>query len=228
VSAQSRADILQEVATYLLRQPATYPLRVAIDGRTASGKTRFADDLSGAVRGLDAGREVIRTSIDGFHNPRAVRYARGRHSPEGYYRDARNLMAVTDCLLAPLSPSGSRVYRTEVWDLAGDSASAAPEMTASPDAILIVDGTFLARPELAGYWDVHIFLDVSAETCLERGRERDMAAGADRGTAEAAYRDRYLPAFALYETEAGPLDTADFLILMERFDAPEIRRRPPP
>jgi uridine kinase len=31
------------------------------------------------------GCPVIRTSIDGFHRPKAERYLRGRHSAEGYY-----------------------------------------------------------------------------------------------------------------------------------------------
>ncbi len=62
-----------------------YHLRVAVDGRTASGKTTLADELGVAVEA--AGRPVVRTSIDGFHRPRAERHARGRYSAEGYYHD---------------------------------------------------------------------------------------------------------------------------------------------
>jgi hypothetical protein len=56
----------------------------------------------------DKGRPVIRTSIDGFHRPKAERYARGRYSAEGYYYDARDLAAIKALLLAPLGPGGDR------------------------------------------------------------------------------------------------------------------------
>src|SRR5437763_14570660 len=86
------------------------PLRVAVDGRTASGKTTLSDELAALIRDLD--RPVIRTSIDGFHRPQAERYARGRYSAQGYYHDARDLAAIVTLLLAPLGRGGDRRYRT--------------------------------------------------------------------------------------------------------------------
>jgi putative protein kinase ArgK-like GTPase of G3E family len=41
-----------------------HPLRVGIDGRSAAGKTTFADELAAALRGR--GREVLRASLDDF------------------------------------------------------------------------------------------------------------------------------------------------------------------
>src|SRR5882757_9857660 len=93
-------------------------VRVAIDGRTASGKTTFADELAVAIGKLH--RETIRTSIDGFHRPKAERYARGRLSAEGYYHDARDLPAIMTFLLAPLGPGGNCLYRTASFDLDND------------------------------------------------------------------------------------------------------------
>jgi len=46
----------------------------------------LADVLAAPLARL--GRPVIRASIDGFHNPGAIRYARGKFSPEGYYFDS--------------------------------------------------------------------------------------------------------------------------------------------
>ncbi|WP_202409273.1 hypothetical protein [Deinococcus xianganensis] len=66
--------------------------RVAVDGVDGAGKTALADELAGRVRAL--GRPVVRVSIDGFHQPRAARYARGRTSPEGFYRDSYDLAAL--------------------------------------------------------------------------------------------------------------------------------------
>ena len=46
----------------------------------------FADELAAVLR--DRGHTVIRASVDGFHNPREIRYQRGRQSPAGYYLDS--------------------------------------------------------------------------------------------------------------------------------------------
>jgi uridine kinase len=49
-----------------------HPIRVAVDGRDAVGKTTLADELAERLRLADC--EVIRASIDGFHRPRTERY----------------------------------------------------------------------------------------------------------------------------------------------------------
>jgi hypothetical protein len=111
----TRARVLDELAASVASISLGRPVRVAIDGRTASGKTTLADELAALLTAR--GRPVIRTSIDGFHRPKAERYARGRTSPEGYYYDSRDLDAVTRLLLAPLGPGGDRRYRTASFDL---------------------------------------------------------------------------------------------------------------
>jgi uridine kinase len=187
-----------------------HPVRVAIDGRTASGKTTLADELAALLAGQ--GRSVIRTSIDGFHRPRAERYARGRYSADGYYHDARDLPAVVALLLAPLGPEGDRRYRTASFDLDADEPVTQEPETAIEDAILIVDGTFLQRSELRDHWDVALFVRTSAETAQARGLGRD----ADKLGGEAAARDlyakRYCPAFVLYEQLAEPEARCDLII----------------
>src|SRR4051812_47502534 len=97
-------DVLTEVAERMERLHLGYSVRVAVDGRTASGKTTLADELAALL--AETGRVVIRTAIDGFHRQRPERCARGRHSAEGYYYDARDLPAIVALLLAPLGPFG--------------------------------------------------------------------------------------------------------------------------
>src|SRR2546423_9715806 len=89
---------------------------------------------------------------DGFHRPKAKRYARGRNSPEGYFYDSRDLAAVMTLLLAPLGPAGDRRYRTGSFDLDADRPLRQEPKLAVPNAVLIVDGTFLQRPELRDGW----------------------------------------------------------------------------
>ena len=96
----------QDLLTYLAaritaRKERNKPLKVAIDGRSAAGKSTLADALALAL--IPSGLEVLRPSVDGFHHPRERRYRKGEFSAVGYYEDAYDYQAVIDCLLEPLS-----------------------------------------------------------------------------------------------------------------------------
>jgi uridine kinase len=206
----ARQTLLDGVAEAIDAVRIGHPLRVAVDGRTAAGKTTFADELALILR--NRGREVIRTSIDGFHRSRAQRYRRGRHSAVGYYEDARDLAAVNRYLLAPLGPNGDRRYRTATFDLSLDRPVDQTPIVAGIDDILIVDGTFLQRPELRDSWDVIIFLEVAEETAISRGAKRDAQLFGDEKAAEEMQRSRYQAAFKIYEEKCEPLRCADIVI----------------
>lgn len=220
----SRAALLDDLAERIARLAPGTPVRIAIDGRTASGKTTLADELAIAIR--RHGREVIRTSIDGFHRPKAERYARGRFSAEGYYHDARDLCAIMTLLLAPLGPGGDRRYRTASFDLENDCPIAQDPLSACADAILIVDGTFLQRPELRDGWDLTIFVETSEQTAEARGVNRDTDRLGGRAAARQLYADRYKPAFVLYEQLCNPSEMADVSLNNDDLDRPRMRIRP--
>lgn len=78
-----RKQLLYELAQRIVATSPDRTVRVAIDGVDGSGKTTFADELGSFIAA--EGRSVIRASVDGFHNPKAVRYRLGRHSPEGFF-----------------------------------------------------------------------------------------------------------------------------------------------
>lgn len=178
----TRARVLDELANRIASISLGRPVRLAIDGRIGSGKTTLAAELAALL--VARGRPVIGTSIDGFHRPKAERYARGRTSPEGYYYDSRDLAAVTNLLLAPLGPGGSRQYRTASFDLENDRPLEQAAALAPPDAILIIDGTFLQRPELASGFDVTVYVTVADEIATARGnRTRRRPTRRERGRA---------------------------------------------
>jgi hypothetical protein len=60
----SREQVVGRVADHLIAQRPGHPLRVGIDGITASGKTTLARALAAAIR--QRGRPVIQLSMDGF------------------------------------------------------------------------------------------------------------------------------------------------------------------
>lgn len=182
------------------------PVLVGVDGVDGAGKTVLADELAAALRA--AGRTVVRASVDGFHRPRAERYARGRTSPEGFYRDSYDLDALRHHLLEPFGPGGSRRYRTAVRDVATDQPADVPEQTAPDDAVLVVDGIFLHRSALACAWDFSVFVDVPFETTFARMAVRDGCPADPGDPANARYRDGQL----LYLDEVGPADRATVVV----------------
>lgn len=213
--------LLSALADTVANTTSLWPIRVAIDGRTASGKTTLANELAASLRARS--QEVIRTSIDGFHRPKAERYARGRYSAEGYYYDARDLAAINALLLAPLGPGGDLWYRTASFDLQNDCPVEQNPQLASARAILIVDGTFLQRPELRDGWDLTIFVETSECVAEQRGIHRDVDHLRGMEAAQRLYADRYRPAFDLYERLCEPASSADFIFSNDDFDHPAIR-----
>ena len=222
-SQSLRPAVLGRLAEMISSLKFSRPVRVAIDGRTASGKTTFANELAAEI--ARSGRAVIRTSVDGFHMPKATRYARGRYSAEGYYLDARDLVAIRSLLLDPLGPGGDGQYRTASFDLENDTAIEQEPLAAASASILIVDGTFLQRPELVTGWDVTVFLDTSEDVSARRGVDRDAERLGGLQAARQLYAERYRPAFDLYERRCQPRSIADVVVDNNDIDRPRMSLR---
>jgi uridine kinase len=220
-----RANVLEQLAKLIALVKLPHPTRVAIDGRTGSGKTTFANELGKVLQ--DFGHDVIRTSIDGFHRPRSERYARGRLSPEGYYYDARDLAAIRNLLLDPLGAMGNRRYRTASFDLYADLALEQSPIEAASDAILVVDGTFLQRSDLRDGWDLTVFLETSEDVAEQRGLSRDLLnGGGDQALMRDLYAQRYRPAYKIYEKECRPVESADAVVKNDTIARPVLTVRP--
>ena len=205
-----RSRCLESLARQILRIERPHPVRVAIDGPDAAGKTTLADELAPMIE--RSGRPVIRASIDGFHRPRAERLARGPDSPAGYYLDSFDYEAVRAALLDPLGPGGDRTYRRMVFDYRVDEPAAALFETAAANAILIVDGIFLLRPELIGGWDFRVFVAVPFSETRRRAEARDAASIGSADAVKRRYDARYIPGQRLYFAVARPQEAADVVV----------------
>jgi uridine kinase len=190
--------------------PCSHPLRVAIDGSAAAGKTMLADELAISLR--DRGRAVIRASIEGFLRPRIERYRRGPESAQGCYEDSFHYERLRVELLRPLGESGSRLYRTEIYDRRTDLLVDSEQMEASADAILLFDGVFLLRPELVDAWDFRVFITVASEEIIRRARIRDAGVYGSPDDAERRFRARYLPSQQHYRGTIRPAELADVVL----------------
>lgn len=198
--APLRRDVMASIVEEILGNYRRGRIAIGVDGRTASGTSRFADDLAREFerRGL----ATARASFDDFLNPAAQRYERGRFSAEGFYRDAYAYDVFRRVLIEPFRMGGSAAFVTAAFDAQRDVALEPKWRTGPDDIFLIVDGGFLDRPELRGVWNYTIWLDAADEVRAERLRERD---GIEPGSELAA---RYEGAHELYERDAQPRATA--------------------
>ncbi|GAB2697515.1 nucleoside/nucleotide kinase family protein [Thalassiella azotivora] len=195
---------------------------VGVDGVDGAGKTTFADELAAVLRAR--GRAVLRAGHDDFHHPRARRYARGRDSAEGFWLDSFDDEAFTRLLLAPLGPGGDRRVRTRSHDLATDAVVDEPPVTVAPGTVVVVDGLFLHRDELADHWHLSVLLDVPFEVSVARMAVRD---GSHPDPA-AASNARYVGGQRLYHAAADPRARADLVVDNSDLDAPRLVTARPP
>ena len=154
-------DVLSRIAA---RTPSPgRPALVGIDGVDGSGKTRFAAPLADAY--ARAGRGALVVHEDDFLNPRAVRYRLGPDSPEGFFLDSYNLPALAANVLDPIARPGEIRIVPGSFDFRTDTPRDTEPVGVPPDAVVIVEGMFLHRAELADRWDLSVFLEVPfAET----------------------------------------------------------------
>lgn len=213
---------MQALAPIVERIAALPPPRavVAVDGVDGAGKTMFAERLAASVARL--GRSVVHASIDGFHNPRAVRYRLGRNSPEGFFRDSYDYECLERQLIEPFRAGAAKV-RTACFDHRRDRPVSA-FADAAAISVLLIDGIFLHRDELADAWDFSIFLDVPFETTFARMAGRD---GCDPDP-EAPANRRYFEDQRIYLRSCQPRDRADAVIDNADFEALRMLRQDRP
>ncbi|MBB5634070.1 uridine kinase [Cryobacterium mesophilum] len=164
--APEKKDQLESLADEILHNYSHGRAMVAVDGRHGAGQQEFADGLAEALR--RDGAHVFRASMDDFFRPRADRERSGAQDGAAYYRDAYDYSLLRRVLIDPFHTSGSTGFVLTGFDVVRDQPVFQPKwMSAGPDAILVMDGTFLLRPDLAGVWNYSVWLS----TPLQSGDE---------------------------------------------------------
>lgn len=212
--------IMESIYEDLKRISKEQPILIAIDGVDTSGKTTFSKKLSEYL--VKYGHKVINASIDGFHNPRNIRYKRGAQSSEGYYRDSFNYDSLIKNLLEPLSSGSNLPYRTSIFDFKTESKIQEDFKYATKDSILIMEGVFLLRPEISGFWDYSIFLHVDFDQVILRAKERDGYLFGSEDEITRRYIHKYIPGQQLYIREANPYEKANLIIDNSNYLEPKI------
>lgn len=183
---------------------------IAVDGHDGAGKADFADALAAVYAEQDMA--TFRASVDGFHKPRAERYAKGLASAEGFYHDSYDYETLRRALIDPFrdgaQTSATTGFQLAAWDADRDAPVEARWVTAPADAVLVIDGIFLLRPDLRDLWDFSIWLDVPFEQAFARLAERQ---GTDPDP-HAVSNARYRHGQELYVREADPMAAASVII----------------
>jgi uridine kinase len=169
--------------------------RIGIDGVDGAGKTRLAEEVAQEL--TTRLRPAVRVSLDQFERPMPERYALGELSSEGYYLDSFDLER----------------FRTHVLSIAGPS-----------EAVIVADGVFLHRPELADLWDATVWAEADLDVAARRGAERNLVWFDSLDETHERYRVRYMPAQRLYIEERRPHERATFVFRNTNLSEPELFR----
>jgi uridine kinase len=211
----SKSELIAALSDEILHNYGKGRAIVAVDGLDGAGKTVFADALA-AQLGVGH-RAVFRASIDDFHQSRARRYALGRDSAEGFYRDSYDYPTFKRMLTEPFRTGWIGSFNLRAFDLKRD-VPFEPKWSSGPeDALLVVDGIFLNRPELRGIWNYSIWLEVDPEIALARVKARD----AQEFEHDIANPERYAGGQELYLKEAKPVEAASAIIDNNDYDQPK-------
>jgi uridine kinase len=158
---------------------------VGIDGRGGSGKTTLAVSLGGVV-----------VHGDDFYRPMPTA-ERLRLDAEGGYHRYFDWQRLRDQVLLPLRDGRPARYQRYDWP----TGEVDPEChEVAPTGVVVVEGCYSVRPELAGFYDVTVHVDTPREVCLARVQAR----GDDHGPWDwnvrwQAAEDFYLRTTALTE-----------------------------
>lgn len=177
---------------------------VAIDGPDGSGKSTFAERLGHHL----GPRPVIIVHLDDFLNTAIVRHARGRFSPEGFWLDSYDYTAFCSSVLEPLDGNGDTWFRPACYDREADAFVVADPVLAPAHAVIMVEGLFLHREELAHRWTASVFLDVPFEETARRMAARD---GTHADPLHSSMR-RYVEGQRLYYAAARPWERASLVV----------------
>ena len=138
---------------------------IAVDGQGGAGKTTLVAGV--AIKLAAAGLRVDVVHFDDFYLPSSQRpHGQSAEKPIGGDFDWRRLR---NDVLIPLRQARPANYARYDWNT--DALEERHEIT--PGALVMVEGVFSSRQELADLYDLRIWVDCSREVRLRRGIARD-------------------------------------------------------
>lgn len=135
---------------------------IAIDGHSAAGKSTLADRLSCAL-------DVALVRGDDFYSVMEER-ARARLSPREGVERYYDWMRMRDQALIPLLDGRPAVHRPYDWEA---NRLYSQTVTVEPAPLVVVEGLFVARPELMDLISLAVLVEADPEIRAIRQGARD-------------------------------------------------------
>ncbi len=190
------------------------PFVIGISGIDGAGKSSFAESLERYLVTRNCVTQAIH--LDDFHNPKTIRYA-GENEADNYYTRSFNINLIEEKLLKPLHQKRAFSISMTALDWRTDRYDTERKYSFNQNTVVIFEGVFLFRKELAPYIDYKIFLEIPFEESKRRAPIRDLKA--DTGK----YDNKYLPAQSRYLKEYPPEKTADMIIDNSSWEYPRLK-----
>ncbi len=189
------SEVIQQIVSV---DRSRFTTLVAVDGEGGAGKTILASALAGALEAI--GRCVEIVHFDDFFLPSALRPSgQGVEKPIGGDFDWQRLR---DEVLIPLRGERTASYARYDWN---EDALAEIRKILS-GAIVIVEGIYSSRKELAPLYDLRVWVDCPRHLRLSRGIARDGEAS------RAQWELDWMPSEDRYLNEHRPYETADMVV----------------
>jgi len=167
---------------------------IAIDGRGGAGKSTLARKLAESLS-----RATV-VEVDDFWLPGTLRPGREKVIAEpGSDYDWHRLR---DQVIWPLSNDEPGRYQRYDWS--SDSLREWHDVSAG--GVVIIEGVFSTREELASFYDLRIWVETPEGVCLERGYVKDGKEGRELWDRE------WMPAYENYINTNSPMTRADYVI----------------
>lgn len=174
---------------------------IGIDGAGGSGKSTLAGELA-ALLSAD-GTPVSVVHGDDFYREMDPAARLALSPGEGYerYFDWERLR---DEVLVPLASGRDATYRRYNWP----SGRIAPDErhAVAAEGYVVVEGMFTVRPELAGFYDLTVYVDTPLDLCLERL----IARGHDHGPGD--WNARWQESDKFYQAATEPARRLDMTV----------------
>jgi uridine kinase len=185
-----RAQVMRAIVS--IKAVSTHPVVVALDGRSGSGKSTLAAELAPMLRAaVVAGDDFYRVLSDADR--------RALHAAEGVarYFDWERLREEA---LVPLRGDRPATFHPYDWH----TAELATQVREIPSReVVLVEGVYSARSELADLVDLAVLVEVDRTTRLGRLAARGDASG---------WQDRWESAEAYYFSTLRPPETFDAVV----------------
>jgi hypothetical protein len=185
-------------------------LRLGIEGPVADDAHRLADSVAAEL--TDRAVPVARICAEDFLRARSLRLEHGPDDPDAFLEGWYDLAALRREVLDPMDPGlAVRGWLPRLRDPASDRPYREPRRDAVPTTVVVLDGRFLARWEIADAVDVRVLLEVSPAA-----RSRRVAADEQA---------RVLPGWQQYLDWFDPAAGADLVVRHDRPSHPAVRAR---